>query len=726
MRGLWRCALLGLGLMVGCNQEAALNPDNGGKESNVAGLRQFNSEQEFVDFFNGQLDRGERLSYSADLNGTGVIPEGGFAPGGADVPAAAPVPGGDSDAGGGGFGGSGGGLSAPPGASGTTVQEEGVDEADIVKNDGHNLFILTGGTLRIVSSDQGVLTRRGELALKGYGRDLYLTGDRAIALTADYSAQDAPTSGTDGEAGGLIIDVPVFGPPMIVATIVDVSNLDEPKVVSTVELEGSLASSRLVGGTLHMVSAVYPGEFMTGGMHMLAAAREGAEVGASGNVSLRTDQIAPRIEIDVNDSVVYSGAAVGWRDMLRPFDPDGAGMLTVVSLPVDAPDQFKSVGVVGEPGLVYVSPHRLYVTDMQFDFSGEMRETTDIYRFELTTEGPAASGSATITGRVLNQYSMSEFEGNLRVASTSFEQTGTETQFGFTYPVFEPTNHVFVLGDVEGEWGVRGRLENVAPGETIQSARFLGARGFLVTFEEIDPLFTLDLSNPDEPTIIGELKVPGFSTFMLPMDAEHLLTIGSEVDDVFFFPTGIQLSIFDVSDLAHPTLMHREIIENAYSEAQWDPKALTWFSEEGLLAIPVTKWEGDFFGGWIEEPVATGEGEGSDGGAGGHEGDSGEQPIEEPWMPFQGLFVYGVSTDGGFSKLAEVNPAPSDVQYFWPSFIRGVFFGRVLHAVTDFGVVTTSMDAPSETLGSVEFEPDIPGYWGGIFEDVPGVIEVEK
>ena len=188
----------------------------------------------------------------------------------------------------------------------------------------------------------------------------------------------------------------------------------------------------------------------------------------------------------------------------------------------------------------------------------------------------AASG--TVPGRILNQFSLDEEDGFLRIATT--------TGWGR-----DASNHVFVMEQEADSLEVVGSVKDIAPTETIQAVRFLGDVGFVVTFERVDPLFTLDLSNPYQPRLVGELEIPGFSSYLQPLGDNHLIGLGRNADEITGQVLGLQLSLFDVSDLANPrrTGLYQFPGEGwgGYSEAEHDFKAFSLFPDQGILALPV-------------------------------------------------------------------------------------------------------------------------------------------
>jgi uncharacterized secreted protein with C-terminal beta-propeller domain len=185
---------------------------------------------------------------------------------------------------------------------------------------------------------------------------------------------------------------------------------------------------------------------------------------------------------------------------------------------------------------------------------------------------------------------MDEYEGYLRIATTTGHVPSPDVQ-----------STLSVLVEKSDELKVIGRVDKIAPREDIRSVRFNGDKGFIVTFKKTDPLFVFDLSNPHSPKIAGELKIPGYSTYMHLMDNDHLLTIGYDSDDMgsFAWFQGIMLQIFDVSDMSNPTLLHKNVIgtRGSTSEAATNHLAFNYFAPKDLLAIPITICEGGSGGG---------------------------------------------------------------------------------------------------------------------------------
>ena len=678
------------------------------KESGSPELKRFTSESELRQYLREQIDHENSQVVRFDRVGIfeGV---GGLAAPLADdstdaIAEAPPVPGTGA------VGGEADGDTATGGFSQTTIQEQGVDEADVVKTDGTYLYLIDnvagGSVLRIVqASPPQEMALLGKIELQGRGRDIYLYGDKVIAITSSGGGLFAIQNGgvalvsepvtvdtalgeDDARSEGAAHDPDIlpevrYERPKTIVTVVDVTQRDAPAILSTTKFDGSRASSRLIDGVLHLVVSNFQNYYID----VLPLLGQ-PELNIA---DIDTDTLMPAFQRSQPDGANAAGQVVTWRELYRPTDPDGFGMVYVVSLDVDNDAQFTAVGVVADPGLIYSSRNALYLTDSQFDFSGVTRQTTDIYKLAYQDRGALPVATGTVNGRVLNQYSMGEYQGHLRVATT------IDRSFGVLGVDAESSNNLYVLGTSGTSLTVVGSVEGIAPGETIQSVRLIGPRGYLVTFRQIDPFFTLDLADPTDPRVVGELKVPGFSTFIVPMDENHLLTVVQYIPPPGEFgPWGVQLSIFDVTDFANPRLQANVIIggdSGAWSEALSNPKALTYFAEENLVALPISIQDNFIF---FDDPLV----DLDVGQVVGDVGDETEPPtrppndeaiiegpdeIVDPFIPagFDGVSVFRASVDTGRAELGRLSTRFEEIGLYGPSFTRGIFINDNVYAVTN-------------------------------------------
>lgn len=727
-----------LALVCGCNLDwipgiegpgGQIDPggDQTGDETGSAALKTFQSEDDLKQYFasvaEGDFRAGVRgddgapvfndgTSESQDnaLGGEGAAPKDGDA---------APTPSDDS---------------SDPGFSDTTTQEEGVQEADVMKNDSTYLYVLTAGWLRIVQASPGEQMHEvGAYELGGWGQDMYkLPADADVATTIVAITQTDNWYGGYAEEGVAVdVDVDVeaaqvtpeiglcwFSSPETVVTVLDVSSHGIPVIVSKTTLDGSLGSSRMIDNRLYLTLFNYPDYY--GGFRF----DEVEEVDAA--------TLIPDYKVELADGTTSTGDLLSWDTIYRPTDPDGLGLASIVSLDVTNPAALSAVGVMAYPGNLYASPQAIYLTDTGYNYStGDWRETTDIYKFAVSEAGVSLTAAGSVPGRVLNQYSMSEYGGYLRIATT-------------TGPSWEPENErvsvnsVYVLGEQAGVLNVVGSVENLAPGEEIKSARFLGTRGFLVTFEQVDPLFTFDLSNPTNPVKVGEWHGPGYSAFIMPMGENHLLTIGQSMDTEgeWIRANGVQLSVFDVTNFAAPQLLHQRIIGSysTWSEALYNPKAFTYYASRDLMALPITDWGWE----WDEGPADDGDAENpvevvdeTNAGSGGGAGVSASQ-AEPSLEGFDGVYVYRVTEEAGFEYLGRLTTRTEETTGWWyySAFSRGVFLGDNVYIVNELGVVgapTAAVDTapwriafpleemyPEDIIGE---EPEQPGQDEGPIPD---------
>ncbi len=716
-------------LVSGCGSIAGLLNDvlTFPEETGTSELKRFESRQELADYFTEQItarnDRavnsGFGFPFRAGEFAVDVALEDAAA-GGSDNLGAAPPPT-DSIAQDGGT------LSSDQDFSQTTIQEEGVDEPDVVKTDGAFLYMIDNSLVRIVRvappEDLGVV---GEFTVSGFGRDLFLYQDKVIAITSTGGGYFFGGGGIIAEPLPLLDDVGavdiafdgfvsdpsndlLFARPQTHVTVIDVSTPDAPTLVSTTAFEGSPSASRMIGGTLHLVLSNFQDFYID-----VLPALGTRDLELSG---IEVEQLLPHFRQTTPEGGETEGLVVTWEELSRPTDADGFGVVSVVTIDVNAGGSFTAVGVVAEPGLAYASTNALYLTDTNYNFGGNLRETTDVYKFDLSSDRaePVATGS--VPGRILNQYSMGEFEEKLRVATT----------VGATFTRMMgmqsgPFNNVYILEERGGSLQTIGRVENIAPGETIQSARFLGNRGYLVTFLQVDPFFTLDLSDARNPRVVGKLKVPGFSTFLQPMDENHILAVGEFVSEESpFSDRGVQLSIFDVTDFANPVQTSNIVLgrnSGAYSEALFNPKAFTYFPERNLAALPLSVFSQLIF----EEPIGIDDGDLVDGGTssdnppdGGVDApppdasDESSSPAP-PTGGFDGLVVFSVSPDG-ISEMGRVSTRFEQEGFFFSSFTRGVFIGDNVFAVTNNGVRGARVDDLATTPFELMFESQGPVFF---------------
>ena len=219
-------------------------------------------------------------------------------------------------------------------------------------------------------------------------------------------------------------------------------------------------------------------------------------------------------------------------------------------------------------------------------------QRTEIYSIAISGPSFTLAAAGNVTGTVMNQYSMDEYNGYFRIATTSYDYSST------SYTSAQQ-NNLYIL---DSNLQVVGKIENLASGEELHSARFIADRCYLVTFNQIDPLFVVDLTQPTNPMVLGNLTIPGYSDFLQPYDATHLIGIGQDVNAsidankvetpgaVYYTAVlGLKISLFDVSNVANPKETSSIVIGDSgtTSEALTDPKAILFDASRNLLVLPV-------------------------------------------------------------------------------------------------------------------------------------------
>ncbi|MEV0681775.1 beta-propeller domain-containing protein [Actinosynnema sp. NPDC050436] len=463
---------------------------------------------------------------------------------------------------------------AAPEHSTTNVQEAGVDEPDLVKTDGRRIVTVVDGKLRVVDVASRALTGTLDLPA-GFGTHLLLRGDRALVVAGSAMATDS------GFAPGKI------APEGVTVTMVDLAAA--PKVVGSLALDARYLDARQVGDVVRVVVAssprlpwVYPQEGRTEAESLL----RNKEVVATAPIGAWL----PEYELTAGDGSRTKGPLVACERVKHPAQHSATSLLSVLTF--DFPGDLgtgDAVSVVADGDTVYSTEKSLYIADDHHLVPNQNRmpappTTTAIHQFDISRPGPpqhVASGK--VAGSPLNQYALSEHDGHLRVATTAFDAPGIPEQ----PPASQSA--VTVLKRVGTELVEVGRVDGLGVGERIYSVRFVGPVGYVVTFRQTDPLYTLDLSDPATPRKVGELKINGYSAYLHPAGDGKLIGVGQDATDQGRVQ-GTQVSLFDVRDAAAPTRVASHHVPGGTSEVEYDPHAFLHWPQRDLLVLPVVSY----------------------------------------------------------------------------------------------------------------------------------------
>ncbi len=550
------------------------------------------------------------------------------------------------------------------------VQEADENECDQVKTDGTYFYVAADQEVRIVSAIPANDMRLvGKIAINGHVDSLYLHKKTLVVLYVPKDGQGASWM-YDDKLKTIDVGMPYWKPVQAKFGILmaDISHPQEPQIIKHIEIEGYLAASRLVRGKLHLISQFIPDlPSLTLWYDGSAQDKEEAiQSNAKALASLSLDDLLPfYTRYDANGTWMQSGRLVEVADCISPQIPAGGTIVTVVVFDLADPYRdFDVMGFIADIHHVYVSARNIYLISTMYQpepdiktNEGPDRYQTRIYQLDISRGNPVFSAQGTVDGHILNQFSINEFNNTLRIAVTTGKTTdGTAA------------NHIYCLNKKDGALNMIGRLENIALGQRLYSARFMGNRGFLVFFEECAPLLILDLSDSKAPALAGELKVPGYSTYLKLLGDHYLLAIGkAPVCEPRTSPDeGLILSLFDIGNIYAPELRAVKKIgdKGAVSEVFWNHKALSFLPEKNLFSLPV---------GVYETPN--------------------EYPSEPEPPPCNSLYVYRIDDFRLFKTMGQMAMTVAEDGTGSLPWMRGIFMNNVVYAVSADRITAAPIDA---------------------------------
>jgi hypothetical protein len=530
-----------------------------------------------------------------------------------------------------------------PDSSRTNTQEAGVGEPDIVKTDGTHIFAIAGQRLNAVDARAATPKLLGSLDLGSYGAQMLLRRGRAFVFSyAGSPVEVAPATGDSVHSS------PIYYRPATQISEVDLSDPAAMRIVRTETIDGIFVSARRNGSTARVVLTTPPA---------------GLDYSEPPALLAKTRAWVPRARFEnKRTGKKRTRFVTSCRHVRRPRVFGGLDMLTVLTV-----DMEKGLPAVDSDSLmtdgqtVYASSKGLYVATQRFlpppSSQGEVPPplTTAIHRFDISVPGATTySASGEAPGYVIGQFALSEWGGVLRVASTDSPVWWPGA------PRQESQSYVSTLKQSGGLLLPLGRVGGLGRGELIQAVRFLGDAGYVVTFRRIDPLYTIDLSKPNDPTVKGELKLLGFSAYLHPIADGLLLGVGQDATEEGR-TLGTQLSLFDVSNLARPQrLSSRGVGSSSSSEVEYDHHAFLYWGPEKLAVIPVSIYGG-------------------------------------PGDPFTGAVGFRVDS----TKIDEVGRISHEGGQYSPGVRRAVVIGKRLFTISELG-------AKSSTLSSFADEAWVP------------------
>ena len=605
--------------------------------------------------------------------------------------------------------------------SGTNNQEQGVDEADFVKTDGYYIYFLNGKNLEIFGVPEfGELTHLSTTPIEGQPQAMMLDADRLVVISTvstwnipDTDALSQAMGWDDGYGSWRTTSLTKF-------TVLDITNRSLPDEGKELYLEGYYMTAREVNATVRTVTHTWldiPG--MSSWLDLPSGywdldyedpiRREIREKVAYKTIldnaealdSMALEDLLPKVYERLNGALItHTMSDDECADFAAPEDGFNRGFNSIFTFDLSTETlDFQADHIVGNYPMVYASQDVLILTENAWDWwwfwgNDGMMEATNIHSFDISQPGDTVyTGSGRVNGTILNQFSVSEYEGVVRVATTS----GQWARWWMENPEPMSSSVVTFSHNVDAALGQQalvevGRVDNIAPEERIWSARFDGDRCYLVTFQQIDPLWVIDMSDEANPTILGELEIPGVSTYIHPLSRDHLLTIGMGPgeDGTGLDWSSTRLSLFDISDPTAPavddTLTLTPVTDpsdNAwvwsYSEASYEHKAFQYWAPKDLLAIPLSTYR---YNSWTDVN-------------GGY---------HWSYQYVSKLILVNVSEDtGNLSVHGTVDHSDlydrGDNTNWWNEFNirRSIFMGDYVYALSSSGVTSTNLTSMEES-----------------------------
>ncbi|MCG8082704.1 MAG: beta-propeller domain-containing protein [Candidatus Thiodiazotropha taylori] len=553
--------------------------------------------------------------------------------------------------------------------TGTNNQVAGVDEADFIKTDGNHTYLLSGNYFMVLQTWPAAESQElSRTEIDGTPLDLLIYDDTAWVVSEIYAESYA-----DFDESLSADFAPRIG-RMTKITLLQISDPQHPEVIRETVVESGYVDALRIDQQVYLVVATQ--------LDLTSVIDDPQSVEVEQLLPMMADNTDPDGQIDAVSSVIS-----GCSEIYQPQNVTGTGTVTLLAFDLDNPlAELTSSSVLANSTMVYASQENLYIASTEDDnwlwfpvMEGEDYPTpsTRIHKFSLAGS-PQYLASGSVEGHLLNKFSMDEYQGLLRVVTTELNWWRDD----------DPENRLFVLQQNDSQLMPHAELSGLGkPGERVFAARFDQQRGFVVTFEQIDPLITLDLSDSANPQVAGELEVPGFSTYLHPIEGDRLLAIGQE-------NLSIKLSLFDVSTLSQPILLSEHLIgQGSYSEAQYDHHAFTWFEQEKMLAIPVTQWNS------VTDST-----------------DFGLSDI------FNGLELFRVTAESGIQPYAAIDhdffyEDPDNGNWFYPEGIRRSFFvsddqmNSYIYSISSRGMLVNDLASPENSIGSIELPYTDPVFY---------------
>jgi len=519
----------------------------------------------------------------------------------------------------------------------TNVQVEGVDEADIVKTDGEYIYYVGTDKVNIIDArDEQKLKKVQEIIYeedKFTPEEVYIKENKLIVIGNEIAIEELEE---------------IKYTTYTIAKVYDVENKKKITLDREVEIEGSYLSSRMIGDNLYLLS--------NKSLHSYIFKEKAIE-------ELNEDDFKPKYSDTIISEDIQN---IGFDCIYYLPESNDTTYLNIAGFNIKSSEPANIESYLGAGTEIYASENNLYVAMVKYEykdaksygFYNNYDINTYIYKFELSDGKTTYKTVGNVPGEILNQFSMDEYNGYFRIATTDRDNWNDENS----------RNNMYVL---DGELKTVGKIEDLAKGESIYSVRFMGDRAYMVTFVQVDPLFVIDLSDPTNPNVLGELKIPGYSKYLHPYDETHLIGFGEDTKVVNYgygdivTTDGMKMALFDVTDPNNPIELYSVKIgeKGTYSELLNNHKALLFSKEKNIIAFPISITEEDY------------------------------------QVTFQGAIVYGLDLENGFNLKGQIAhfDLEEDVYSYRRAVERIIYIEDTLVTLSEELVKATDMNTMEET-----------------------------
>lgn len=545
----------------------------------------------------------------------------------------------------------------------TNIQVAGVDEGDIVKTDGTYIYYLSNNKLIITTVGENIKIVNETIYSSSNESEyitpieLYVNNDKLIVILSYYSYNNENYTMKN----------------YVKAIEYEIKDISKLGVYREFEIEGTYVSSRLTNNNLYLVTNKYINTNILSedNFTLLQKYKDGPKENEYKYLDLSNVCYIPNSET--------------------------ANYLNIISFEINTKRDAKIETILGSGSNIYMSNSNIYVltNKYKYDQTNSMVKmmiassgNTLIYKFGVNGTSISYIATKEIPGQIVNQFSLDEYNENLRIATTTNIYSSDNSK-----------NNIYVL---DKNLNVIGKLEDLAKGEKIYSVRFMEKKAYVVTYKQVDPLFAIDLSNATAPVVLGELKIPGYSTYLHPYDETHIIGFGQDTKTIKDYygsdrtvTTGMKMALFDVSDVSSPKELFNTKIGDSgtYSEILTNHKALLFSKEKGIIAFPIS----------ITRT---------------------ENVTDRTNLEFQGAIVYSVDLKSGFNlkgKIAHREIKNNDYfsgydsDYYIQSVQRIISVGYNLYTLSPGTIKVTDMSSMKE-IGRIEMKVE-DGNRMGIFID---------